>query len=347
MESKIAKRGKKKNSKKSNSKSSNSKSISKSSSPEIPDSSSSKTTSSTSKNTSDSSISKLHNKEKSDELDSPKSTKVEDAKADDSEDTTGKSKINWKSHLTTTTKYLLPILITIIGSYLRYYKLDSQKQIVWDEAHFAKFGAYYVRHEFYHDVHPPLGKMLIGLSEYLWGNVISDNEFMFESGKMYPKTINYAAMRTVQCVFSSAMVLVCSLTAQLIGFKNWFWSSLLVSMLCCFENSFIVLGKFVLLDSMLLFFTATTFYCLVKLHSLRHQEFTRTWKLWMYLTGFSIGCVCSVKWVGLFVTAVVGVYVVVDLWLKFWDFVSRSISRCCTSQVMDHHQCQHYSKPIY
>ncbi|QPG76933.1 hypothetical protein FOA43_004327 [Brettanomyces nanus] len=240
------------------------------------------------------------------------------------------SKSHSKHHILAYLEPILgPICFTALALYLRAYKIDDNKHIIWDEAHFGKFGAFYNRHEFYHDVHPPLGKMLCGLSEYLAG--FNNTEFMFESGKTYPDGTNLEAMRLFQAVFSTLVVPVCYYTCKQLGFT--LWSTYFVTLTTCLQISFIVLGKFILLDSFLIFFISTTFLCLARIHRLRKEEGSGHWILWMVLTGLSIGCVCSVKWVGLFITAVVGIYTIFDLWLKFWDSRNFSWARYTRSWI--------------
>ncbi|CDO96362.1 unnamed protein product [Kluyveromyces dobzhanskii CBS 2104] len=201
------------------------------------------------------------------------------------------------------------LALTVASFLLRFYKIDESNIVVWDEAHFGKFGSYYLKHEFYHDVHPPLGKMLIGLGEYLAG---FDGDFDFSSNSNYPKSVNFKAMRQFNAIFSALCTPLSFYTA-----KNLDLSMLtvyLVGLMVCVEHSYIVLGKFILLDSMLLFFTVLTFYCLTQIYRSRKRQFTLQWLFWMFATGASIGCVCSVKWVGLFITGVVGIYTIVELY---------------------------------
>ncbi|ODV79353.1 glycosyltransferase family 39 protein [Suhomyces tanzawaensis NRRL Y-17324] len=211
---------------------------------------------------------------------------------------------------------LAPLAFTILSFFVRLYKINVNDGVVWDEAHFGKFGSYYLRHEFYHDVHPPLGKMLIGLSGYLAGY---NGSWDFPSGETYPDYIDYTKMRIFQATFSALCVPFAYFTMKEIGFS--IASTWLFTLMVALELSYITLGKFILLDSMLLFFTVTTIFCFARFdsHNTRSQEFSRKWWKWLLLTGFSIGCTCSVKMVGLFVTTLVGIYTVVDLWNKFGD----------------------------
>ncbi|KAL3229073.1 Dolichyl-phosphate-mannose--protein mannosyltransferase 2 [Nakaseomyces bracarensis] len=205
-------------------------------------------------------------------------------------------------------RIIMPILFTALAIFVRMYKIGINDHVVWDEAHFGKFGSYYLRHEFYHDVHPPLGKMLVGLSGYLAGY---NGSFDFESGGKYPDHVDFVKMRMFNAAFSVLCVPLAYFTAKAMGF-----SILAVWMFTCmvlFENTYSTLGRFILLDSMLLFFTVASVFCFVMFHNQRTRPFSRKWWKWLLLTGMALGCTISVKMVGLFVITLVGIYTVIDL----------------------------------
>lgn len=239
---------------------------------------------------------------------------IESEKIDDPNKALAKENEDFFRSLRTAEAILAPILFTAIGFLVRVYKIGANKSVVWDEAHFGKFGSYYLRHEFYHDVHPPLGKMLVGLSGYLAGY---NGSWDFPSGQQYPEHIDFIKMRLFQATFSALCVPFAYFTCKEIGFgvlATW-----LFTLMVALEQSYVTLGRFILLDAMLLFFTVTTFFCFIRFHNQRNNVFGRKWWKWILLLGISIGCVDSVKMVGLFITTLVGIYTIVQLWEYFGD----------------------------
>ncbi|KAJ5126222.1 uncharacterized protein N7443_009266 [Penicillium atrosanguineum] len=209
---------------------------------------------------------------------------------------------------------IAPILLTALSLFTRLYRIGRSNIVTWDEAHFGKFGSHYLKREFYFDVHPPLGKMLVGLSGYLAGY---NGSFEFKSGEKYPEDVNYTFMRAFNALFGVVCVPLAYYTARDLNFRRaTVW---LISLMVLFENSYATISRFILLDSMLLCFTFTTTLCWARFHRLQNASFSLEWYAWLCLTGLSIGCVCSVKWVGFFCTAIVGLYTVEDLWNKFGD----------------------------
>ena len=156
--------------------------------------------------------------------------------------------------------------------------------------------------------------MLVGLSGYLAGY---NGSFEFKSGETYPEDVNYTFMRIFNAMFGAVTIPLAYFTARELNFKRpavW-----LVTLMVLCENSYATISRFILLDSMLLCFTFTTVLCWARFHRLQRQSFSIEWFTWLFLTGISIGFVCSVKWVGLFATALVGLYTAEDLWNKFGD----------------------------
>ncbi|KAG1863599.1 glycosyltransferase family 39 protein [Suillus subalutaceus] len=148
----------------------------------------------------------------------------------------------------------------------------------------AKFGSHYLKREFYFDVHPPLGKML-GYNGH----------FEFKSGVVYDDNVPYVAMRVMMATFGVALVPLGWYTAVELGMSSWCCHLVALMVLC--DVAWLCISRFILLDSMLLFFTFTTVFLLTKFHNQQYH----------------------VKWIGLFVTAVVGLYTIEDLWEKFGD----------------------------
>ncbi|KAI9813998.1 MAG: Protein O-mannosyltransferase 2 [Pycnora praestabilis] len=257
-----------------------------------------------------------HSVHKPDEVDDKKQkpTKLVQPRADLGL-TIGKAQQSIISSLDEYEFILAPLLFTLLSFFTRMHRIGLSPIVTWDEAHFGKFGSHYLKREFYFDVHPPLGKMLVGLSGYLAGY---NGSFEFKSGDTYPEDLNYVSMRVFNATFGALCVPLAYYTARELNFRRpavW-----LVTMMVLFENSYATISRFILLDAMLLFFTFTTVLCWARFHRLQKESFSPEWWLWITLSGISIGCVCSVKWVGLFCTALVGLYTAEDLWNKFGDY---------------------------
>ncbi|CAG8687255.1 4908_t:CDS:10 [Dentiscutata erythropus] len=202
---------------------------------------------------------------------------------------------------------IIPAFFTLLSFWTRYYLISYSNFVVWDEAHFGKFGSHYLKREFYFDVHPPLGKVLVGLAGLLAGY---NGSFEFGSGETYPEDINYPFMRIFFATFGAWMVPLAYFTALELNFSQH--AVILTTLMVLLDTAYLCISRFILLDSMLLFFTFTTVFFLTKFHNQRDDPFSIDWWLWLILTGVSIGCVTSVKWVGCFVTALVGLYTIED-----------------------------------
>ncbi|KAJ7116308.1 glycosyltransferase family 39 protein [Mycena epipterygia] len=219
-----------------------------------------------------------------------------------------------KEFLLQNLEHVTPVVYTLLSCWTRFHKIGHSNMVVWDEAHFGKFGSHYLKREFYFDVHPPLGKMIVGLVGLLAGY---DGHFEFKSGVEYPENVPYVAMRVMLATFGVGMVPLGWYTAVELGMSQW--ACHLVALMVLLDVGWLTISRFILLDAMLLFFTFFTVFCMSKFHNQQYQPFSFDWWTWLVMTGLSIGLVTSVKMVGLFVTALVGLYTIEDLWEKFGD----------------------------
>ncbi|NXT51579.1 POMT2 transferase, partial [Pluvianellus socialis] len=185
----------------------------------------------------------------------------------------------------------------------------------WDETHFGKMGSYYINRTFFFDVHPPLGKMLIGLAGYLSGY---DGTFPFQKpGDRYEQH-NYVGMRGVRpyrlfCAFlGSCLVPFAYLTV--LELSKSLPAALLTAFILIFDTGCITLSQYILLDPILMFFLMGAVLSMVKCNSCADRPFSASWWFWLSLTGVNLAGAMGVKFVGLFVVLLVGLNTIYDLW---------------------------------
>ncbi|PVZ96561.1 hypothetical protein BB558_005705 [Smittium angustum] len=203
-------------------------------------------------------------------------------------------------------------LLTLASIFTRLYKIGIRDQVTWDEAHFGKFGAYYINRTFYHDVHPPLAKMLVALAEVIAGH---NGTFKFDSGATYPSYVNYTFMRAQIAFYGIYLVPLAYITCKSLYVSKRM--SILAALFILFDNALCVISKFILLDQPLLFFTSLSIMCFAQFNRYRRFAFSDGWWIWLTLTGMSLGFVVSSKWIGLFCVATIGLATIEHLWEMF------------------------------
>ena len=219
---------------------------------------------------------------------------------------------------------LIVATFTVLALVTRFYKISNGNFVLWDEAHFGKFGTHYIDGTFYFDVHPPLGKMLVGLAGRLSGYT---GGYGFSSGEVYPENIPYAKMRMILATFGALCVPFAYILSKNLGFSDP--TSLMIGSLTLLEVGLVAITRLILLDSILLFFglAVMTFYTAFRKYS--NEPFSPRWHFNLLMSGTAIGCVSSVKWVGFFVTGLVGLLTIEELWQMFgnWKISMKSFTR--------------------
>ncbi|XP_059818943.1 protein O-mannosyl-transferase 2 isoform X3 [Hypanus sabinus] len=205
--------------------------------------------------------------------------------------------------------HLLLTLVTALSLLSRFYHLSEPQHVCWDETHFGKMGSYYINQTFFFDVHPPLGKMLIGLAGYLTGY---DGTFPFKKPGDKYEHHHYYGMRALCAILGSCLVpfaylIVLELTRSLTA-------ALVAAVILIFDTGCITISQYILLDPILMFFILGAVLCMLKFNAMKGRPFSLPWWQWLILTGVNIAGALGVKFVGIFVIILIGINTASDLW---------------------------------
>ncbi|MEU4168637.1 phospholipid carrier-dependent glycosyltransferase [Streptomyces sp. NPDC026665] len=239
-----------------------------------------------------------------------------------------------------------PLLVTLLAGLLRFWNLGSPKAVIFDETYYAK-DAWALFHRGYevnwakdandlilqsnghvkvpadaaYVVHPPVGKYVIGLGEWMFG-------------------FNPFGWRFMTALLGTlSVLLLCRIGRRL--FRSTFLGCL-AGLLMAVDGLHFVMSRTSLLDGVLMFFVLAAFGCLVvdrdkararlaaalpvdEYGSARPDrdvaETTRLgWRPWRWAAGLMLGLAIGTKWNGLYILAAFCVMAVL------WDVASRRVA---------------------
>ncbi|MCJ1230818.1 hypothetical protein MMC12_007492 [Toensbergia leucococca] len=202
-------------------------------------------------------------------------------------------------------------VITALAFLTRFWGIGHPNEVVFDEVHFGKFASYYLQRTYFFDVHPPFGKLLFALMGWFVGY---DGHFLFDNiGDSYiDNKVPYVAFRAMPALLGSLTVPTVFLIMWESGYS--LPAAIISAGLVLFDNAHIGQTRLILLDATLVFAMSVSVLCYVRFYKLRHEAFGRKWWKWLLLTGVSLSCVISTKYVGVFTFLTIGSAVAIDLW---------------------------------
>lgn len=197
------------------------------------------------------------------------------------------------------------VLLIALSFITRFAFLNYPSEVVFDEVHFGKFVSSYFTGEYYFDIHPPLGKLLIAGFAKLFGYTPG---FDFNHiGEMFDAR-NLFLLRFLPALFGALLPILIYFILLKLKISPKF--ALLGGLFAIFDNALLVESKFILVDSMLLFFGFLSIYL--------YLIYVEKEKLaFLSLAAFFASFALSIKWTGVLFLGIIGLAYIYQCFKKY------------------------------
>ena len=187
----------------------------------------------------------------------------------------------------------LMALFFIVGLWIRTRGLEYPNGVTFDEYHFGRFIAFYIRGLFFIDVHPPLVKLIFSYVAYLAG---FDGNFSFSYiGHPYESDWYYY-VRLVPAISNILQMLVIYITCRVMKLRTL--AAVIVTTLFLLDNSQVVQSRFMLIDSVLLLFMQIGL--LFSIIAARYSRiFSAKYHFYLFISGLFLALAMSSKFTAL------------------------------------------------
>ena len=198
----------------------------------------------------------------------------------------------------TNKKAVFIILVLSIATHFAFFGYPDET--VFDEVHFGKFVSGYYTGEYYFDIHPPLGKLIIAGFAKLFN---FKPEFNFaEIGEKFPDK-KYLVLRFLPVLAGTLLPVIIFLLILELGLSRI--AAFAGGLFIIFENAILTQSRLMLLDPFLLLFGFASFLFYFKSRSALHTARYRV------LMSVFAGLAVSIKWTGL---SFIAIPIIIEMW---------------------------------
>lgn len=214
------------------------------------------------------------------------------------------------------------ILVIIISALTHGLYFGHPNTTVFDEVHFGKFVSSYYTGEYYFDIHPPLGKLIIAGAAKV---VNFEPAFSFASiGDTFPDK-KYLALRFLPTLAGFLLAVVIFLLVLELGLSVP--AAFLAGALVGVDNALLTQSRLILLDSFLLLFGFGAL--------LSYIRWRNGGTKWLLLSaGVLAGSAASIKWTALTFLAIIGAMELAHLWQDRWTHSLKRLRTVIISLVV-------------
>ena len=196
---------------------------------------------------------------------------------------------------------LSAVLLVVLGLATRLAFIWYPNEVVFDEVHFGSFLSAYYTHQYYFDIHPPLGKLLIAG----WGKLFGWHASLrFDHIGQTFGDPSYIVLRMPPGIAGGLIPAVLYRLLCTLGISRP--AALLAASFVLFDNAFLAQSHFVLIDSFYLLFGFTGLWWFFKARNKGYRV------LDVALSCTALALSVSVKWVGLSFLGLAAIVIIAD-----------------------------------
>lgn len=200
----------------------------------------------------------------------------------------GATKLLPKAKFTTADTFIV-FIIACVSLATRFWVLYNPDCVVFDEVHFGNFTNWYIKQEYFYDIHPPLGKLVMAFIAYLQEY---DGEIDFEKhyGNKYDRP-DFITIRITPALFSSFCAPLIYMTVRFAHFSKL--AAFVSAFFIIFDTSLLTEQRFILSDGMLHFFTCL--FLVAAQWSSQLKPYSEKWNNALIQASMALGCACACK----------------------------------------------------